>query len=223
MCGARRSGTWDAKATRSYAAEAARCSPLQRAAPSSSRSKTMSCSVQSIYAGVPRIEVNVNGVSIPHAAIAREAQHHPGPTRVRAWQEAARALVVRELLLQEARRQGLTPEPTSDDEGRRETEEEALIRSLVEREVRVPAADADACRRYYDQNRQRFRSADLYEAAHILIAARRDQVEAYAAARERAHALQALLAQEPRMFARLAAENSGCPSGNAGGSLGQLT
>ncbi len=182
----------------------------------------MSCSVQSVLASVPRIAVSVNGVEIAYDAIAREVQHHPEPTRVGAWQAAARALVVRELLLQEARRQGLRPEPQADGAGRRETDVEALIRGLIEREVRVPEADADACRRYYEQNRRRFRSADLYEASHILIAARRDQPEAFAAARERAQALLTLLAQEPARFGELAAAHSDCPSASAAGNLGQL-
>ncbi len=183
----------------------------------------MSCSVQSVLAGVPRIAVSVNGVAIPHNWISREAQNHPASTPMGAWKAAARALVVRELLLQEARRQGLMPEPESDAEGRRETAEEALIRGLIEREVRVPEADADACRRYYEHNRRRFRSADLYEAAHILIAARRDQPGAFAAARERTGALLTVLSEEPSRFAELAAAHSACPSASAGGNLGQLT
>jgi peptidyl-prolyl cis-trans isomerase C len=182
----------------------------------------MSCSVQSVLAGVPRLAVSVNGVDIPHAAISREAQNHPAPTPIGAWRAAARALVVRELLLQEARRQDLAPAPLTDAEGRRETDEEALIRGLIEREVGVPEADTDACRRYYAQNRRRFRSADLYEASHILIAARRDEPQAYAAARERARALLALLAREPGRFAELASTCSACPSASAGGNLGQL-
>jgi peptidyl-prolyl cis-trans isomerase C len=183
----------------------------------------MGCSVQSVLAGLPRIAVSVNGVEIPHDAIAREVQHHPEPSQVRAWQAAARALVVRELLLQEARRQGLQPEPQTDGAGRRETDEEALVRRLIEREARVPVADEDACRRYYERNRRRFCSADLYEAAHILIAARRDRPDAFVAARERGQALLALLAQEPSRFGELAAAHSACPSGPAGGNLGQFT
>jgi peptidyl-prolyl cis-trans isomerase C len=183
----------------------------------------VSCSVQSALAGAPRIAVSVNGVTIAHDAISREAQHHPAPTPLGAWKAAARALVVRELLLQEAGRQDLTPVPETDAEGRREAEDEALIRALIEREVSVPEPDADACRRYYDRNRRRFRSADLYEAAHILIAARRDQPEAYAAARARAEALLALLAREPGRFAELAEQHSDCPSARTGGNLGQLT
>ena len=45
-------------------------------------------------------EVRVNGVEIPPEAIAEEIQHHPAPDAETAWVEAARALAVRELLLQ---------------------------------------------------------------------------------------------------------------------------
>jgi peptidyl-prolyl cis-trans isomerase C len=183
----------------------------------------MGCSVQSVLAQVPRIVVSVNGVVIPHDAIARELQHHPEATAAGAWQQAARALVVRELLLQESTRQDVTPEPRTDGGGRRETEEEALIRGLIEREVSVPEANEDACQRYYDQNRRRFRSDDLYEASHILIAARRSDSDAFAAARKRVQALIAVLVQEPARFAELATAHSDCPSAPSGGSLGQLT
>jgi peptidyl-prolyl cis-trans isomerase C len=183
----------------------------------------MSCSLKSVLAEVQRPTLSVNGVVIPHDAVAREVQHHPEPTPVRAWQQAARALAVRELLLQEARRQDLQPEPETDGEGRRETDEEALIRGLIAREVRVPEPDDEACRRYYDRNLNRFRSRDIYEASHILVAARRDDRNAFAAAHERAQALLAMLACEPGRFAELAAAHSACPSASAGGNLGQLT
>jgi peptidyl-prolyl cis-trans isomerase C len=183
----------------------------------------MSCSLNSVLAQVPRIAVSVNGVVIPHAAIAREVQHHPEPTQLRAWQQAARALAVRELLLQEARRQGLTAEPRADGDGRCETDEEAVIRRLLEREVSVPEVDEDTRRRYYERNRSRFRSRDIYQASHILIAARRDEPVAFAAARICAEQLLALLKEEPARFAELAAAHSACPSASSGGSLGQLT
>ena len=104
--------------------------------------------------------------------IAREAQNHPAEKPILAWKAAARALVVRELLLQEADRLGIEAEPLDDAEGRRETDEEAAMRALIEREVVTPEPDEAACLRFYEQNRQRFRSGDLYEAAHILIASR---------------------------------------------------
>ena len=67
--------------------------------------------------------VSVNGVAIARDAIVREMQHHAAAKPIAAWQQAARALVIRELLMQQARHLGVTPEPISDDEGRRETDE----------------------------------------------------------------------------------------------------
>ena len=48
-----------------------------------------------------------------------------------AWEEATRALVIRELLLQRARTLDLAALPLVQD-GARETDEEALIRLLLE-------------------------------------------------------------------------------------------
>ena len=76
--------------------------------------------------------ISVNGVVIARAAIARETQNHPADKPIEAWHAAARALVVRELLLQEARRLGVPPTPLDDEDGRRETDDEAMVRALVE-------------------------------------------------------------------------------------------
>jgi peptidyl-prolyl cis-trans isomerase C len=183
----------------------------------------MSCSARTAAITAKPVVVSVNGVVVPRDLIAREAQHHPAPTPVAAWKEAARALAVRELLLQEARRVGVEAEPFSDSAGRRETEEEASIRALVEREVTVPEPDAETCRRYYEQNRRRFRSADIYEAAHILIAALAADRGAYEQARERANVVLAQLREHPGQFSELAAQLSDCPSAAQGGNLGQIT
>jgi peptidyl-prolyl cis-trans isomerase C len=183
----------------------------------------MGCSIKSAVAGTARVPVTVNGVTIAHDTISREAQNHPASRPIDAWQAAARALAVRELLLQEARRLDLSPAPIADAEGRRETDEEALIRGLIDSQVETPAPDEASCRRYYDRNRARFRSADIYEAAHILVAARPDQPELYRAASERAAALLSNLEAEPQRFAELARANSDCPSAASGGNLGQLT
>ena len=49
----------------------------------------------------------VNGAEIPPAAVAAEMQYHPAPSRQQAWTAAATALVIRQLLLQEAARLGI--------------------------------------------------------------------------------------------------------------------
>jgi peptidyl-prolyl cis-trans isomerase C len=183
----------------------------------------MGCSVHSDLASTPRKRVVVDGVVIPHDAISREAQNHAAQTPIAAWTAAARALVVRELLLGEARRVGVAASPASDEEGRRETDDEAMIRALVEQEVATPVPDDDACRRYYDRNRKRFRSADIYEVAHILFAARRDDPGSFDRARADAAAALEILAREPGKFAELAKAHSACPSAEQGGNLGQVT
>jgi peptidyl-prolyl cis-trans isomerase C len=124
--------------------------------------------------------------------------------------------VVRELLLQEARRINLEAEPLSDEEGRRETDEEALVRSLVEREVTTPRADEATCRRYYEQNRRRFTSPTLHEVSHILLPHDAHEVETLASA------ILTALRDDPGAFEAMALLNSACPSKQTGGNLGQI-
>lgn len=166
--------------------------------------------------------VAVNGVVISRAAISRETQNHPAGKPIEAWLAAARALVVRELLLQEARRIGIAAEPLADADGRRETDEEALVRTLIVREVVTPHADEPATRRYYEQNRARFRTPDLHEVRHILLAAPPGDHEARKAARQRADAIIAMLREAPSAFGDVARAESACPSGKVGGVLGQI-
>src|SRR5690606_6967035 len=114
-------------------------------------------------------EVRVNGVEIDPDAIAREIQHHPAPDADTAWREAARALAVREILLQEARRRGVEAEPEADEAGRIEAEEDALIRELLDEALDPEMPGDEECCRYYEAQRHRFRTPDLFEAAHVLI------------------------------------------------------
>jgi peptidyl-prolyl cis-trans isomerase C len=168
--------------------------------------------------------IAVNGTEIPERAVAREVQNHAADSLEAARERAVRALVVRELLLQEARRLGIGPGDASRiDDGRpAETDDEATIRALIEREVRVPEADEATCRRYWENNRKRFTSPTLFEARHILIAARPDDEAAMTAAKAGAEAVLAELQAQPERFDALAAAHSDCPSGKAGGSLGQI-
>lgn len=171
---------------------------------------------------VPMPQVSVNGVAITRKAISAEVQNFPSASPRESWLAATRGLVVRELLLQEARRLAITTTQRTDPDGRRETEEDALIRALVEREATVPTADEATLRRYYDNNRARFVTVPLVEAEHILIAARADDAEGFAAARERAASIAAILREAPGRFGELAREFSACPSGATGGNLGQI-
>jgi peptidyl-prolyl cis-trans isomerase C len=182
----------------------------------------MSCSIPQLPQG-PRTLVKVNGAVISRALVSREVQNHPARNPAAAWQAATLALVVREALGQEVRRLGIEAKPISDEEGRRETQDEARMRALVDREVVVPEPTEAECRRYYERNLARFRSADLCEAAHILIAAPQRDRDAYDAARLSARALISELERDPAVFPDLARLHSACPSGQVGGSLGQIS
>jgi peptidyl-prolyl cis-trans isomerase C len=167
-------------------------------------------------------EVRVNGVEIDPEAIAREIQHHPAPDAETAWIEAARALAVRELLLQEARRIGLEPDPEADEAGRIEDEDDALVRGLLEEAVEPARAGEEECRRYYEANRARLRTPDLFEAAHILIEPEGKDEAAWAAAGQRARAIAAEVGDDPAKFAAAARAHSACTSARQDGSLGQI-
>ncbi|MEZ5776974.1 MAG: peptidylprolyl isomerase [Paracoccaceae bacterium] len=168
-------------------------------------------------------DITVNGEVIPATAIAAEAQLHTAPKGKPgiAWRAAGRALAVRTLLLQEARRRGLEPLPLTADD-RRETEEEALIRQLLDDALAPTAPDEAAVRAAYDAAPDRWRAPTLYEAAHILFPARPDDPAAVEKARNQAAAVLTELARAPRDFDRLARELSACSSRDTGGRLGQI-
>ncbi|HVM81842.1 MAG TPA: peptidylprolyl isomerase [Stellaceae bacterium] len=168
--------------------------------------------------------VAVNGIEIPERAIAAEMQHHPAASLDAARDIATRALVVRELLLQEARRLGILEGEALPAEGAdaSETPEEAILRTLVAREVKVPTPDEAACRRYYETHPREMRAPDLFEARHILIAADPRDGDALARAKAAAASLIETLARDPGRFAELAEMHSDCPSKVQGGMLGQV-
>lgn len=156
---------------------------------------------------------------ISEADIAREMQYHRALKPERSRADAARALVVRELLRREVDRLQLagTAEPVG-----RETLEEAAIRVLLEREVERREPDEGDCMRYFEQNRERFRSPDRIRVRHILLAAPANDVAGRFNARSEGERLIAELKLNPVLFADFAMRHSHCPSKDQGGELGWL-
>ena len=154
------------------------------------------------------MNVSVNGVTISEEEIERELPNHAESPSPR--DSAARALTIRELLLQRAGALGLANNGSEDD----------LIDALIARDVRTPEPTDSECLRYYERNREQFRSGDMVEASHILFAVTPNAP--LAAIRARAEAALKELLAKPERFADLAAELSNCPSGAQGGNLGQL-
>jgi len=158
----------------------------------------------------------VNGEHVPQAAIAAEAQHHDAPKGKPgiAWRKAANAVAMRTLLLQEARRRGVDPQPQQVGQGRMETDEEALVRGLLDQAVEVETPSKAEIRAIYERDPSRFRAPPLWEVSHILCAGE--------GAEERARALASEVIANPKSFARVARRDSACGSAGNGGALGQL-
>ncbi|MDH3581167.1 MAG: peptidylprolyl isomerase [Hyphomicrobiales bacterium] len=170
----------------------------------------------------PPMPIRVNGKEISVAEIAREIQNHPAPDPSEARDAAAMALVVRELLLQEAENRGLAPEPKCLAEGRRETEDDAKVRALLDHALALPDPTDAECRRFYEGNRTRFRGPTIFEASHILIAADPSKETAWLEAKSSAAAVIGELRDHPDRFTELARDLSDCPSAAQGGNLGQI-
>ncbi len=166
----------------------------------------------------------VNGETVPHVAVATEVQNHHAPKGKPgiAWRKAANAIAIRTLLVQEARRRGLKPAPEEVAPGRFETEEEALIRGLLESAVVAETPGEDEVRREWVRDPSRFRSPPLWEVSHILCACDPRDREARNAARARANDLTRQVIERPGSFAVVAMDQSDCSSKSIGGALGQL-
>lgn len=162
--------------------------------------------------------VFVDGIEIVEEAIAAEAQNHSAASGPEARATAARALVIRHLLLTRARTIGLAPEPETDADGRREVDEEALIRQLLTREAEPAEPGHDECFRYWRTHQLAFTAPAIFEASHILFAPEPDIADASA----RAAAAIAEIGDSEAAFRTLARTASACPSGALGGALGQV-
>ncbi|WP_290652567.1 peptidylprolyl isomerase [Aquisalimonas sp.] len=164
------------------------------------------------------MSIHVNGTEITSRAINIESAYHQesGADPRYAQRRAAVALTVRELLKQRAEQ--LDMHVPDEDKAL-----DAVIDALIEQEVHIPKADEITCRRWYEQNLERFRSPDLAEVRHILIAGHPEDLEERNQARSTAEALIEQLQRDPGAFPRLAREHSRCPSGRDGGLLGQVS
>ena len=167
--------------------------------------------------------ITVNGVAIPEKDLANELQYHPNENFNVVVQQAGQALVIRQLLIDEAKKQGLLS--TSSTEA---TNDEEAMQKLVESNISYQAPNEEICQRYFNSNKEKFMTMPLMEVDHIVLAAAKDDIEGRDAADNNAKVIIAQLQQEikngePSSFAALAKEYSACPSKESGGNLGQLS
>ena len=161
----------------------------------------------------PAPVIRVGAVEFGEADIARETPFHPAATLAEAQLQAARALVVRELLRQRAETLGLSLRDADDDQ---------TLAALLERELQVPEPDEAACRRFFEHNRQRFAEPLLLRVRHILLAAAPDDARARDGQYRLGQKLLRQLREAPERFTELAQRHSACPSKTDGGELGWL-
>lgn len=162
------------------------------------------------------------GVEIPETLLASEMQNHQSGSLKESRQMAGRALAAKAVLLAKGETLGLDFEQEFDENGLQETEEEALMRTVLSEEVVPTPLDASTVRNIYDSQPDGFTTAPLIEASHILITPREDNQTAWQAAKDQATEILKLLKKAPKKFVSLARTVSNCPSSENGGSLGQL-
>ena len=180
-------------------------------------------------------EVSVNGIVIPEVDILQEAQNHPAQTPGEALLEAARSLVIRELLWQEAKNKNLVPdnedstreesvgEDNAGEDNSRQTKLDAAISALLESEIKTPEASEEDCKAFYNRDPSRFSTETIWQVRHILISANPKDKKAFDQAREKAYAILEQVKKNPHNFATIAKDISSCPSAAQGGNLGQIT
>jgi len=162
-------------------------------------------------------DISVNDCVISRHEVSKEMQYHQADTVAAARHAAAEALVIRELLKQRAEYAGINIENDGN------YDEEATFSALIEAEVNVPEGTEEECKRYFDNNPQRFCSAAIIEARHILLVVSPTDIDTRVTAKKTATMLIGKLSTSIELFAELVQAYSDCPSKKTGGSLGQLT
>jgi len=163
--------------------------------------------------------ITVNGVAINEAEVLAEMQYHPAEGKRQAMVSAAQALIINELLSQQAINEGLLTEQIDPHSSAYND----AINQLISRHAATPNAGDDECLRFYQQHPHKFTSSPLLEVRHILIAAADDDLVAQEQAQSIAKQLIEQLTEQPEQFAQLAMAHSSCPSKQQAGSLGQIS
>ena len=161
--------------------------------------------------------IDVNGIKISIEDINAEVQYHPSDSLLSAKYEAMKALVIREILIQRAVEMGLCQREAAIKNP------DSVIDEVLAREVHVPDADDDTCRRYYENNMKKFVTSPLFEVSHILYMAPLNDEDARAEALARAQGALDRIKKSPGLFEAIAQKESACSSAKDGGRLGQIS
>lgn len=105
--------------------------------------------------------ITVNHREIPEDMVLSEMQYHPAGSRQEAFQRAAEALVLRELLLQEAHAKAVLPVDNDEAE---------LIDTLLAQVLQVPSPSEAECEVFFAAQAARFVDADGQALAYAVVA-----------------------------------------------------
>lgn len=161
------------------------------------------------------MSIRVNGQVIEDGEIEAEQRHHGDSPDPR--QAAARALALRRLIVDRARSLGLL---NRDQRQPEDTDLDDALEALLALELELPEPTETELHRFYEHNRERFRTGEAVRAAHILFAVTRPALAE--PLREKAQMTLAKCGEDAAAFADSARRLSNCPSGAHGGDLGWL-
>jgi peptidyl-prolyl cis-trans isomerase C len=163
---------------------------------------------------IPLPIISVDGILIEEEALAAELQYHQSKNFDVVIQEAGQSLVVRQLLINHAKFNGIKVTKTN---------EEDVLQQIISDNVTYSDPSDEDCVRYFENNQVKFATLPLMEVDHILLAAAKEDLPTREVAKNNAKDIIAKLKKDPLLFPALADEYSACPSKKMGGSLGQLS
>ncbi|MBV8045689.1 MAG: peptidylprolyl isomerase [Paludibacterium sp.] len=155
------------------------------------------------------MSILVNGVEITEEMIQAEQNHNAEAPEPR--EAIIQELILRELLLQKARAEGLDTSNVSE-----------AIGALMEKEIQVEPVDEATCRAFYEQYPERFNSGESAVASHILFPLTGGDELSNMLTKSKAEGVLSEVQARPSLFASLAEQHSSCPSGKQGGNLGRF-
>jgi len=179
----------------------------------------MSCSTHNQTAtqkepSAPLPVICVDGVTIEEDSLAAELQYHQNPNFEHVVQQAGQALVVKQLLLSEAKQQGIDISANNHEQA---------LQQLIADCVSYSDPTEEDCLRYFENNGEKFTTEPLMEVDHILLAAAKDDLPSRQVAKNNAMDIIEQLKKDPMLFGVLAKQYSACPSKETNGNLGQLS
>lgn len=162
----------------------------------------------------PLPEIRINGELLDESLYAQELQYHHARDFESVQKKAAQALVIRQLLINELKKDHAGGEAIID--------EEEAIQALLEKNISCREPSEEDSKRYFENNTDRFKSQPLLQVEHILLFAAKDDLYQRDQAKKQAISIIEQLMIDPELFAALAEQFSVCPSKKTGGSLGQI-